>query len=166
MKTVLEALTPAELELSLQALEDLTRQQEGVRRQWGLHLERSRYEAALAQRRYRQVEPENRCVARTLEREWEESLTAVTQAEQAYATAQREMALTLNAEEREQVLALAQDLPALWQAESTTTAERKEVLRLLLADVTLTRREADIWVQLRWVTNLVEEWTAPLPPRG
>ena len=41
-----------------------------------------------------------------------------------------------------------------------------EVLRLLIAAVTLTRRDADILVQLRWVTNEVEEWTLPLPQRG
>ena len=69
-------------------------------------------------------------------------------------------------QERERLLALAHDLPALWEAESTTLAERKEVLRLLIADVTLTRRDADILVQLRWVTNEVEEWTVPLPQRG
>ncbi len=141
-------------------------QGEALQRQWERRLERARYEADLARRRYRQVEPENRLVARTLECEWEGRLQALAQAEQAYARAQQAGPLVLSETEREQLLALARDLPALWHAETTTLAKRKELLRLLIADVTLTRQTTDILVQLRWVTNQVEEWTVPLPQRG
>jgi len=137
-----------------------------VRQQWERRLERARYEADLARRRYQHVEPEYRLVARTLEREWEEALAALAQVEQAYAAAQREKPLTLSEAGREQLLALARGLPALWEAETTTPAERKEVLRLLVADVTLTRQDTNIQVQLRWVTNEVDTWTVPLPQRG
>lgn len=166
VQAVLEALTPAEIELSLQMLEEVARQTEALQQQWELRLERARYEANLARRRYRHAEPENRLVARTLEREWEECLQALAQAKQEYAVAQREVPLILSEEERERLLTLARDLPALWEAESTTPAERKEVLRLLVADVTLTRRDTDILVQLRWFTNEVEERTVSLPQRG
>jgi DNA invertase Pin-like site-specific DNA recombinase len=166
VQVVLQTLTPAEIELGLQVLETITQQQEALRRQWERRLERARYEADLARRRYRQVDPENRLVARTLEREWEESLIAFTEVEQAYTRAQQETPLMLDEEARAHLLALAHDLPALWEAESTTWAERKELLRLLIADVTLTRQETDIVVQLRWVTNQVDTWTVPLPQRG
>lgn len=166
VQAVLEALTPAAIDLSLQVLDEVAQQQEALHQQWERRLERARYAADLARRRYQQVDPENRLVARTLEREWEECLAALVETEQAYQTARQQAPLTLGAAERENLLALARDLPALWQADSTTTAERKEVLRILMADVTLTRRDADILVQLRWVTNLVDTWTAPLPQRG
>ena len=165
-QAVLAALSPAEIELSLQVLDEVAQQAEAVRRQWERRLERARYEADLARRRYQHVEPEYRLVARTLEREWEEALAALAQVEQAYAAAQREKPLTLSEAEREQLLALACDLPALWEAETTTPAERKEVLRLLVADVTLTRQDTNIRVQLRWVTNEVDTWIVPLPQRG
>jgi len=165
-QTVLEALMPAEIDLSLQVVDEVVEQMALVEKQWERRLERARYEAGLARRRYRRVEPENRLVVRTLEQEWEDRLASLAQVEQEYAVARREVPLVLSAEERERLLALAHDLPALWEAESTTLAERKEVLRLLIADVTLTRRDADILVQLRWVTNEVEEWMVPLPQRG
>ncbi len=165
-QVVLQALTPAEIELSLQVLATITQQQQVLRRQWERRLERARYETDLARRRYRQVDPDNRLVARTLEHEWEQSLTTLAEVEQTYARAQQEAPLTLDEEARAHLLALAHDLPALWHAESTTPAERKELLRLLIADVTLTRRKTDILVQLRWVTNQVATWTVPLPQRG
>lgn len=166
VRAVLEALTPAQVELSLRVLDEVVQQTETLHRQWERRLERMRYEADLARRRYREVEPENRIVARTLEREWEERLRALAQTEQEYDTAQRESPLMLNEEDRDRLLSLAHDLPVLWEAESTTVKDRKEVLRLLIADVTLTRRDEDILVQLRWATNEVEEWTVPIPRRG
>lgn len=166
VQAVLQALTPAEIELSLQVLETVAQQQEALRLQWERRLERARYEADLARRRYRQVDPENRLVARTLEREWEQGLTTLAEMEQAYTRAQQEASLVLDEEARAHLLALAHDLPALWKAESTTLAERKELLRLLIADVTLTRQETEIVVQLRWITNRADTWTVPLPQRG
>ena len=166
VQKVLAALTPAELELSLRVLDDLEQQQALLRAQWQRHLERARYEADLAQRRYRQVEPANRLVARTLEGEWEERLAAVAEVERAYACAEQAAPLRLDQAERQQVLELARDLPAVWSANTTSPAERKELLRLLIADVTLTRRETEVLVQLRWVTQQVEAWSVPLPRRG
>jgi DNA invertase Pin-like site-specific DNA recombinase len=166
VEVALAALTPAAIELSLQVMEDAAQQQAALQQHWEQRLERATYEADLAGRRYQQVEPENRLVGRTLEREWETALQAVAEVKEAYHQAQQTAPLTLTAEDRTALLSLAQDLPALWTAESTTIAERKELLRLLLADVTLTRQENDVLVQLRWVTNEVQTWTVPLPQRG
>jgi DNA invertase Pin-like site-specific DNA recombinase len=66
VEAVLEALTPAAVEVSLEVVEEVAQQQALLRQQWERRVERVRYEAALAERRYRQVEPENRLVARTL----------------------------------------------------------------------------------------------------
>jgi DNA invertase Pin-like site-specific DNA recombinase len=166
VQTVLTHLTPVELDLSLRILEDVAQQQAAVRQQWERRVERARYEADLAQRRYRQVDPENRLVARTLEHEWEERLGTLTDAEQAFARAQHEAPLWLDDTERARLLELAHDLPTVWRAETTPVSERKELLRLLIADVTVTRQTAEILVQLRWVTNQVDTWTVPLPQQG
>ena len=163
---VLQALNPAEIELSLQVLETITQQKELLQQQWERRQEKTRYEADLAQRRYRQVEPEHRLIARTLEREWEAALATLAEVEQDYARAQQEVPLYLDEDAQAHLLALAQDILALWKAESTTHAERKELLRLLIADVTLTRQATETRVQLRWITNQVDSWTVPLPQRG
>ena len=166
VQRVLDALAPAEIDLSLRILDEIARQQETLHRQWQHRLERAQYEADLARRRYQNVDPENRLVARSLEQAWEECLLTLTQMEQEYAIAQAQNPLTLSEEERQQLLSIAHDLPALWYASTTTTAERKELMRLLIADVVLTRRTSDILVQLRWVTNQADAWTVPLPLRG
>jgi DNA invertase Pin-like site-specific DNA recombinase len=166
VQAVLAALTPAEIELSLQILDELTHQNEALKKQWNLRLERAHYDVDVARRRYQQVEPENRLVVRTLEREWEERLKALSQVEQEYVNAQKESTLVLSGEDRARLLNLAQDLPSLWKAETTTVAERKEIIGLMIADVTLTRRSSDILVQLRWETNKIDEWTVTLPQRG
>ncbi|MCP4285391.1 MAG: hypothetical protein GY792_13200 [Gammaproteobacteria bacterium] len=165
---VLQTLTSAELELSLQVLETITQQQALLQQQWQRRLEKARYAVALARRRYRQVEPEHRLVARTLEREWEAALATLVEGEQdyAHAHAQQEGPLHLDQEARAHLLALTHDLPALWHAASTTHAKRKELLRLLIADVTLTRQATQTRVQLRWRTNQVDSWMVPLPQRG
>jgi DNA invertase Pin-like site-specific DNA recombinase len=166
VQAVLEALTPTEIALSLQVVDEIAQQRERLQRQWHRRLERAQYEADLARRRYQHVDPENRLVARTLEQAWEQKLQALAQLEHAYAQAQQETPLRLGAQTRERLLALARDLPALWHAESTIVAERKELLRLLIADVTLTRQSDHVLVQLRWVTNQVSTWTVPFAPRG
>ena len=64
-------------------------------------------------------------------------------------------------EERARILGLAQDFPAIWEASTTTNAERKQLLRFLIKDVTLTRRENDIHLGVRWQTGAVSERTIP-----
>ena len=71
---VLKALQPAELEIALAALRELEGRDQTILRQWQMRLERARYEAALAERRYQEVDPSNRLVAGTLERRWNDAL--------------------------------------------------------------------------------------------
>ena len=100
-------------------------------------------------------EPENRLVARTLERRWNETLQHLHELEHAYAEAKRSQRLEVSAEERQQILRLAADLPAVWQATTTTQAERKELLGLLVKQIALTPVEGpprQTEVQLLWHT--------------
>ena len=73
-KQVLKALEPAALELSMNALADVERERARLDKHWQQRLARARYEIDLAQRRYRAVDPDNRLVAATLEKQWEEAL--------------------------------------------------------------------------------------------
>lgn len=165
-QAVLAALTPAQIELSLAVMQEMERQQAQLRKQWELRLEGARYAARLAQRRYQQVDPENRLVARNLEQAWEASLRDIAQLEAEFALQQGQPALTLNVYQRQQLASLVQDLPKVWHAEATSWTERKDLLQLLVADVTLTRQETDILVQIRWHTNELDSFSVLLPSRG
>jgi DNA invertase Pin-like site-specific DNA recombinase len=154
---LLEAMTPAQLSISLQALEQIEAHTQQIERHWQLRIERAKYEADLARRRYTAVDPENRLVARSLERDWNEKLVAVERLEREYAAAPRPSQLVATPEERARILSLAQDFPVIWQASTTSNAERKQLLRFLIKDVTLTRREEDIHLGVRWQTGAASE---------
>jgi hypothetical protein len=117
----LAALAPDRLALAVAwgAFEEEARLLE---RQSSLRRERAHYA----------VEPENRLVARSLERAWEERLREVEQIEAEYQSWRREQPVSLSAADRAQIISLGEDLPQLWNATTTTAAERKEILRLLI----------------------------------
>jgi hypothetical protein len=137
---VLAALEPAALELSLVAADDLEQERARRHRNWQQQVERARYEAERARRQYDAVEPENRLVGRELERRWEDALKEQRRLEEEYARFGRNQPQGLSAGEREQIRALARDLPALWQAATTTAADRQRIVRLLVKEVVVTVR--------------------------
>jgi DNA invertase Pin-like site-specific DNA recombinase len=165
-EAILAALTPAQMTLSLAVVAEVERQQARLRQQWDLRLEGARYAAHLAQRRYAQVDPENRLVARSLEQAWEAALQEVDCLETEFARQQSLSPLPLDQAQRQQIASLVQDLPTIWHADTTSAAERKQLLQLLLADVTLTRQQTDVLVHIRWHTNEVDTLKVALPLRG
>jgi hypothetical protein len=149
---LLAAIEPAQLTMALEAVEHLAAQAQAIDRQWPLRLERARYEADRARRRYLEVEPEYRLVARSLERDWHEQLAALAQLERDY-TEMRPAASSHGSEvERQGIIDLVHDLPAVWHAETTTHAERKHVVRLLITDGMLTKLAKTVRVDVRWQT--------------
>jgi DNA invertase Pin-like site-specific DNA recombinase len=144
---VLRALQPAALDLSLKAGEDVEQERQRLSQHWQKQLERARYESQRAERQYHQVEPENRLVARTLEQRWEEALRQERQLAEDYQRFLRNQPAALTAAEREAIQALAADLPALWQAPATTTADRKEILRAVVERVVVQVRKDSEYVE-------------------
>jgi DNA invertase Pin-like site-specific DNA recombinase len=163
---VMAALTPAQLELSLALVGEFERQQAELTRQWQRQLEAARYAADLAQRRYEEVDPTNRLVARTLEQQWEACLQEINRLEVEFATFCRKQSISFTPGQREALLRVATDLPKIWFSPTTTWTERKDLIELLIADVTLTRQQSGITVQLRWYTNEIETGQLPLPISG
>lgn len=166
-EVVLETLSKEELELAVGAMEKLAERSMALERQWQKRLEAARYEADRASRRYHQVEPENRLVARTLEREWNECLLEVERLEREHEEARRTPPIALSPEQRAQVRALSRDLPQLFRAPTTKASQKKEIVRLLIEDVTLSNRDEpwEIEVAIRWKTGIVSRHAAkrPLP---
>ena len=163
---LLEAMTPAQLDIALATFEAVEAQARQLDQQWQRQLERARYEAELARRRYLAVDPDNRLVARRLEQDWNARLTEVDQLEHEYTRRPAAHTLPLSAQERAKILALAQDLPALWQAPTTTQAQRKQLLRVLIKDVTLSRQDQVIQLAIRWQTNACTTLEVARPPRS
>ncbi|MBX9623578.1 MAG: recombinase family protein [Gemmataceae bacterium] len=149
---VLRALEPAAVDLSLAAVADIEGERARLHRHWTQQVERARYEAERAARQYHAVEPENRLVARALERQWEEALGRQRAAEDEYDRFLRDQPLRLTAAACDRIRALAADLPAVWAAPATTPADRKEVVRLLVERVVVhVRRDSEyVTAAIHW----------------
>ena len=132
---VLAALQPAALELHLAAAADVERQRQLLHQNWQQQLERARYESERAARQYALAEPENRLVARELERRWEAALQEQARLEQQYQQFCAARPARLSAAEREQIRQLAQHIPELWHAESTTAVDRQRLVRMLIEQI-------------------------------
>ena len=134
-RLVLEAVQPAALEVSLAVAADVEAERAAVEKHWQQRLERAGYQAERARRQYDAVEPENRLVARTLERAWEEALAEHARLKAEHEAATRERPSVPSAEELAAIRTLAHDLPAVWRAETTTQEERQTIVRLLVERV-------------------------------
>ena len=138
---LVELMTPMTLEVTLavqRELEARTEETDALRRQ---HLERLRYDAELARRRYMKVDPDNRLVADALEADWNEKLRSHADAVVDYERRGREQANSLDAERRRRILDLAEQFPRVWHDPRVDMSERKRILRLLVDDVTLVKAE-------------------------
>jgi DNA invertase Pin-like site-specific DNA recombinase len=156
---VLTVLQPAALELHLAAAADVERERQRLHRHWQQQLERARYQTDRAARHYHAVEPENRLVGRELERRWEEALREQRRLEEEYDRFARDQPATLSAAEREQIRSLAQAIPALWQAATTTPADRQRLVRFLIERIELmVRGETDqVEVTIYWTGGFVSQ---------
>jgi DNA invertase Pin-like site-specific DNA recombinase/uncharacterized protein YndB with AHSA1/START domain/predicted DNA-binding protein (UPF0251 family) len=161
----LAALDPAGLQAVVVAAEQLEADHDAALAQWRLAVERARYEAERAERRYRAVEPENRLVARGLEGEWEKRLRELDDAEAQLARRAQQRPRTLSPQERVRLEALGADLGKVWSAPTTTDRDRKELLRTLLEEVIIAvkREQASAHLTLRWRGGLITELDLSLP---
>jgi DNA invertase Pin-like site-specific DNA recombinase/uncharacterized protein YndB with AHSA1/START domain len=160
----LAVCTPAGLRAAVAAAERLESDHDAALGQWRLEVERARYEASRAERRYRAVDPDNRLVARGLEREWEQQLTTLAAAEAELARREQRRPLTLTSEERALIHQLGQQLGRVWSAPTTTDRDRKELLRTLLDEVIveIQRAEQRAHLTLRWRGGALTELHIPL----
>jgi DNA invertase Pin-like site-specific DNA recombinase len=138
---LIEMMTPMTLTVSLEVqreLEARAAETDTLRRQ---HVERLRYEAELARRRYMKVDPDNRLVADAIEAEWNDKLRLHAEVVADYERRSRDQATTLDADARRRILDLAEQLPRIWQDPRVDSRDRKRILRLLIDDVTLIKSQ-------------------------
>jgi DNA invertase Pin-like site-specific DNA recombinase len=155
-----DAMTPTEIDLSLAVEREARGQSASLTAQWQARLEQARYEARRAERRYKAVDPDNRVVARTLEREWEARLQDLDDVERQYGDAKRERHVELSAADRDAIRAIAHDLPAVWHSTTTTPADRKAMLRLVIEAITLEPIDLPkptTRVRVQWRSGVIDE---------
>jgi DNA invertase Pin-like site-specific DNA recombinase len=156
-----EALSPGELDRYDAAVAALDEQCLQHRRARDLQLERLRYEARLAEKQYRLVDPENRLVAAELERRWEQALRALRQAEEESQALVAEVE-PLTGEMRRQLDEVRPTLRQLWDEGALSNVRKKELLRTLIDKVVLRRPVGDrcevrvVWKGGDWTTVVLE----------
>jgi DNA invertase Pin-like site-specific DNA recombinase len=150
----LTALAPAELDALSRARKAQHQMDAALRTSAERQLERKRYAAALAERQFNRVDPDNRLVADELERRWEAALKELRAAEEALAKQAAPEVITRIAMGKalnNKVVALAGRLPQIWQNENTTDTQRKALLRCLIEKVVIDRGEHDVaTVRIVW----------------
>jgi DNA invertase Pin-like site-specific DNA recombinase len=169
VELVLASVTREALESATDVVEIIEQQDAALEQQWKLRLEKARYEAKRAERQYDACEPENRVVARSLETRWNDKLIELAKLESEYEDMRRARRLELSDIERRRILELAENLPRLWRANTTTDRDRKLLLRMLIKEIGV--RPVDVprpvlIVKVLWHTNAVTELEVDRPGRG
>ena len=160
---LIDTLTPLAVEAALQVSAELRQRAAEADALRAAHVERARYHADLARRRYLAVDPANRLVAGTLEADWNTALRALDDAQAAYDKAREQHHGQLTEAQKDRIAQLVTDLPGIWNDPATPTRERKRIARLLLTDVTVTRTSDTITAHVRLAGGQARTLTLPVP---
>lgn len=161
-QTILQKMKPIEIEIALtvqKQIQENKQQLDEIRRQ---QVERIRYEAELAQRRYMRIDPDNRLVAVSLEADWNEKLRMLQNAQNDYNKQQKNDPSLLDENMKQKIVNLSQNFPFVWNNPKTSYRERKRMIRLILEDVTLLRNNHTIKVCIRFKSGRKEEYEVPI----
>jgi excisionase family DNA binding protein len=147
---VLHAISPLAIEAALQLIADHEQAGADRLRQNELALQQARYEETYARRQYDAIDPDNRLVAGELERRWNERLAAVARLEEQIENLRREQPRVLHDDERTMLLALADDLPRVWNHPAASAKIRKRILRTVLKEIVVTIERDRLCLIVHW----------------
>lgn len=159
---LLDTVAPAAIDVALAVQDEIAARIHESDAMRSIQLERARYDAELARRRYLKVDPDHRLVADTLEADWNQRLRQLNTLQSEHDQQREADRGLLSDDGRERILALAKDFPRVWNDAHIEPVERKRIVALLIEDVTLTKRE-DITVQVRFRGGKTHSFTLPLP---
>lgn len=166
-KILLEALEPARLELTLTALALAEAEAQATETREKQRLAEMRREADQLRLHLLGVDPlEHDMLARDLRGRLNDKLKEVEDLARKCEASTRRSNGPLGHRDREAIRQLAEDLPRVWHAETTTTEDRKRLLRLLISDVTLKRVDMQVEVQVHWHTGASSSVRITLPSRS
>ena len=161
---LIDTLTPLAVEAALQVSAELEHRAAEADALRAAHVERARYHADLARRRYLAVDPANRLVADTLEADWNTALRALATTPRPPTTRPANSTTgTLTPAQKDRISQLVTDLPGIWNDPATPMRERKRIARLLLTDVTVTRTSDTITAHVRLAGGQHRTLTLPVP---
>jgi hypothetical protein len=162
----LETISPASLNIQLKAMRQIDQQQDMVLDQLKLQLERAQYEADRAFRQFDSIEPENRLVARPLERKWNQGLKRVEKLKDQIKERKSRFEDRLSNIEENQILRLAHNLPTIWNATTTSNKDKKKLIGSVIQEVQLTKTDREVAVKIIWKGGAVIDTIVYLPKIG
>jgi DNA invertase Pin-like site-specific DNA recombinase len=163
-KIVVDTLTPSNLDIAINALNQIEKRNTAINRQFQMNIQRSQYQSDLAQRRFEQVDPANRLVAAALEKNWNQELEKLTVAQKEYQDYLSRQEQEFTAAKKNEITALASRIPDLWN-KTTNIKDKKRIIRLLISDITVTRdvNKKNLMLNLRWQTGQTQQLCVGLP---
>lgn len=144
-----DVLSPIGLDASLKAIKKINNDSSTVKRQRELELEQARYEALRAKRQYNAVDPDNRLVAATLEKDWNDALVKVDKLENEI-SAMVANTPPLSSEEEAKIRELSQDLPRVWNHPSSSLELKKRIIRTVIKEIVVYLEEQKIKLVIHW----------------
>ena len=156
---ILSIMKPSELEISLKVMRSIHDTNRLSEKQWLLSIERAQYEADRAERQFMLADPENRLVVRSLESNWNQKLKELEKAKQDYALYNSQKAWIPSEKEEQDIRDLAQKIPEIWNAPTSTSKEKKRIIRILIDDVTVLaeKRYPDFSIGIRFRSGKCEQ---------
>jgi DNA invertase Pin-like site-specific DNA recombinase len=161
---LIELMTPITVDIALAVQQEIDArigETDALRRS---QLERARYEAELARRRYMKADPDNRLVVNNLEAEWNGKLRAHLVAQEEYEQQTEKERRLIDSHTRQKLMSLIDDFPRVWNDPAVPPRERKRIVRLLIEDVTLLKTDViTAHVRLRGGATRTLKVPIPLP---
>ena len=156
---ILSIMKPSELEISLKVMRSIHDTNRLSEKQWLLAIERAQYEADRAERQFMLADPENRLVVRSLESNWNQKLKELEKAKQDHAIYASKKAWVPSKKEEQDILDLAQKIPEIWNAPTSTPKEKKRIIRILIDDITVLaeKRCSDFSIGIRFRSGKCEQ---------
>ncbi len=165
LQAFFDALSAVEIDAYTKAVKKIQQSDETICRAHQQQLERLRYQAALAERQFNQVDPDNRLVAAELERRWEKALRELKQAELSQAQHHTPSSATLLSPElKSALMTMGQKLPQIWSTDVLTQVQRKALLRCLIDKVVVHRLQRDhVRIRIIWKGGDNTNFDLPIP---
>jgi len=166
-KEVLQAIEGDAVEAAMEAAGQLQKQREQQRKALSLEMEQAHYEARLASRRYEAVDPDQRLVAAELEARWDAALQKAKDLEEQLSRFDRDSGATA-IPDLETLISLAQDLPRVWNADTTDMRLKQRIVRILVHEIVADTDEAaeQIVLLIHWAGGRHTELRIPKYPTG
>lgn len=163
---LLAKLTPEVVAQSVAAQKEVDLRQDETLNYYRMRVEKCRYEAELARKRFMAVDPDNRLVALELESAWNIKLKNLNEAKNECDVQTKKIELARSERDYTFVNNLVENFAEIFQSDEINSKDKKRMVRYLIEDVTLTRNERSVLIQIRYKGHTTQSATVTLPSRN